>query len=99
MYQNTFVGTDTAMHELMHFMFHTYYQKTCEGQGLSERQIWDIKKSFTTLLNIEFDDLRFNWDKGYPEHKELRVVIKKAWLKYYDFDKALDKAMAFVKKK
>ena len=50
MFRNTFAGTDTAMHELMHFMFLTYYLKVCQEQGLSEKQIWDIKESFTTLL-------------------------------------------------
>jgi hypothetical protein len=99
MFGNTFAAMDTAMHELMHFMFLTYYLETCQEQGLSERQIWAIKESFTMLLNVEFDDLQFNWDKGYPEHKELRLVIKKAWLKYHDFDKTLDKAIAFTKKK
>jgi len=99
MFRNTFAGTDTAMHELMHFMFLTYYLKTCQEQGLSEKQIWDIKESFTTILNLEFDDLRFNWDSGYPEHKELRGVIKKAWLTCHDFNKTLAKAIVFVKKK
>lgn len=98
MFGNTFAAMDTAMHELMHFMFLTYYLETCQEQGLSERQIWAIKESFTMLLNVEFDDLQFNWDKGYPEHKELRLVIKKAWLKYHDFEKTLDKAIAFTKK-
>ncbi len=100
MFRNTFAGgTDNAMHELMHFMFHTYYQKTCEEQGLSEQQIWDIKESFTVLLNVEFDDLRFSRDIGYPGHEELRNVIEKAWLRYHDFEKTLTKAITFVKKK
>jgi hypothetical protein len=98
MFRNTFASLDTAMHELMHFMFLTHYLKTCQDAGLSEKQIWDIKESFTTLLNVEFDDLRFNWDTGYPEHKALRLVIKKTWLKTHDFDKTLAKAILFVKK-
>jgi hypothetical protein len=98
MFRNTFAATDTAMHELMHFMFLKHYLKTCRGAGLSEQQIWDIKESFTTLLNIEFDDLRFNWDGGYPEHKELRAVIKQSWLKYHAFDKALADAITAVEK-
>jgi len=99
MFKNTFAATDTAMHELMHFMFLTYYRKMCQDAGLSEQQIWDIKESFTTLLNIEFDDLRFNRDNGYPEHKELRLAIKQSWLKCRDFDKTLADAIAAVKKK
>ena len=93
MFRNTYSGTDTAMHELMHFMFLTYYLKPCQDAGLSEDQIWDIKESFTTLLNIEFDDIRFNWDAGYPEHKELRGIIKKAWLKHRNFEKVLQIAI------
>jgi hypothetical protein len=98
MFRNTFASIDTAMHELMHFMFLTHYLKTCQEAGLSEKQIWDIMESFTILLNIEFDDLRFNWDTGYPEHKLLRSVVKKTWLKTHDFDKTLAKAILFVKK-
>jgi hypothetical protein len=99
MYRNEFAGTDTAMHELMHFMFHVHYQATCEAQGLTEKQIWDIKESFTVLLNVEFDDLRFNRDAGYPEHQELRAVIKRSWLRHHDFEKTLARAIVFVKKK
>jgi hypothetical protein len=100
MFRNTFAGgTDNAMHELMHFMFLTYYLKPCQDRGLSEKQIWDIKESFTTLLNVEFDDLRFNWDAGYPEHKELRAATKEAWLKTRDFDATLEQAILFVKEK
>lgn len=98
MFRNTFASIDTAMHELMHFMFLTHYLKTCQEARLSEKQVWDIKESFTTLLNIEFDDLRFNWDAGYPEHKALRAIIKKTWLKTHDFNKTLAKAIAYVKK-
>jgi hypothetical protein len=92
-FRNKYAGVETAMHELMHFMFLTYYQEACERQGLSEKQIWDIKESFTTLLNVEFDDLRLNADRGYPEHKSVRDAIKKSWLKSRDFKKTLAAAI------
>lgn len=89
MFRNTYAGTDTAMHELMHFMFLTHYLEFCQAAGLSEQQIWDIKESCTTLLNDEFDDVRFNWDTGYPEHKALRKIIKKTWNRSHNFEKVL----------
>jgi len=93
MFRNKYAGIETAMHELMHFMFLTYYKETCVRQGLSEKQIWDVKESFTKLLNIEFDDLRFNTDRGYPENKDVRDAIKRSWLATHDFEKTLAAAI------
>ena len=93
MFRNKYAGIETAMHELSHFMFLTYYKETCEQQGLSEKQIWDIKESFTKLLNVEFDDLRFNADRGYPEHQSVRDAIKRSWLKNHNFAKTLAAAI------
>ncbi len=94
MFQNKFKAMDTGMHEMMHFMFHTYYQKECVKQGLTESQIWDVKESFTVLLNLEFADLRFDKDCGYPQHKKIREAIEKSWIKHHDFDKAFEAAIA-----
>ena len=88
---------DTAMHELMHFMFQKYYYKTCEEKGLSKEQMWDVKESFTVLLNLEFSDLRFQTDDGYFTHKKLREIIKNSWEKDRDFDKALESGIEFIK--
>lgn len=97
MFRNKFICIDTATHELMHFMFHKYYDKVCKQKGLSKDQMWDVKESFTVLLNIEFNDFRFQFDNGYPPHKELRETIKKSWLKNHDFDIVLSEAIEFVK--
>lgn len=94
MFQNKFKAMDTGIHEMMHFMFHKYYQKECVKRGLTEQQIWDIKESFTVLLNLEFADLRFDKDFGYPQHKKIREAIQKSWTKYHDFNKALETAIA-----
>lgn len=97
MFKNKFAATDTAMHENMHFMFHNYYWNYCLKKGLSEKQTWNIKEAFTVLLNLEFADLRFEQDSGYPEHKELREVIKKTWLATKDFNKTLDEAIKSIR--
>ncbi len=97
MFRNKFIVIDTATHELMHFMFHKYYDRVCEEKGLSKNQMWDIKESFTVLLNIEFDDFRFEPDYGYPPHVKLREIIKKSWDKDHDFNKALEEAIKHVK--
>lgn len=93
MWQNKFGAIDIATHELMHFMFHKYYWDVCVSKGLSPKQIWDIKESFTVLLNLEFGDIRFKQDTGYPEHEKIRKAIQNSWIKYQDFDKALDAAI------
>mgnify|MGYP001574368929 CR=1 FL=1 len=96
MFRNKFMSIDVATHELMHFMFHGYYENTLKEKGLSENVIWDIKESFTVLLNLEFDDFRFQPDHGYPPHKNLREVIEKSWNKEHDFNTALELAIKSV---
>lgn len=93
MFRNKFAAMDTGMHEMMHFMFHKYYQGRCGKEGLNNSQIWDVKEAFTVLLNLEFGDLRFEEDFGYPQHRELRAVIKQSWLAYHDFGVALEAAI------
>ncbi|MDP3015099.1 MAG: hypothetical protein Q8N28_01660 [bacterium] len=89
MFSNKYIAIDTAMHELMHFMFHKYYWEKCENSGLSENKIWDIKEAFTVLLNLEFDKFLFFPDYGRAPHNKLRRLIEKSWKKNRDFDKTL----------
>lgn len=96
MFKNKFISIDVATHELMHFMFHKYYWQICKEKGLPHNAIWDIKEAFTVLLNLEFDDLRFQPDYGYPPHKNLRAVIEKSWLENHDFNKALESAIKLL---
>ncbi len=97
MFNNKFISADVAMHEIMHFMFHKYFWKLCKDKGLDEKQTWDIKEVFTVLLNLEFSDLRFQPDRGYPEHIEIRKIIEKSWRKNKDFNKALETVINFLK--
>lgn len=96
MMRNKFACIDVATHELMHFMFHKYYDKVCEEKGLSKNEMWDVKESFTVLLNIEFADFRFQPDNGYSPHAKLREVIKESWVQSKDFDVALEEAIRYV---
>lgn len=98
MMRNKFQCIDTATHELMHFMFHKYYDQVCRDRGLSQGQMWDVKESFSVLLNIECSDLRFQKDNGYPPHVKLREIIRESWLKNHDFTDALEEAIVFVKR-
>jgi hypothetical protein len=97
MFSNKFVGLDIAMHELSHFMFHYCYGRYLAKQKLTSSQAWAIKEAFTVLLNIEFDDLRFNTDFGYPEHKSLRWAIRQSWTSHRDIDVAFQAAIDHVK--
>ncbi len=97
MFRNKFSAIDTATHELMHFMFHKYYDAVCKEKGLTTSQMWDVKESFTVLLNLEFDEFRFQQDDGYAPHQKLREVIKTSWQKDHDFNVALEKAIEFAK--
>ncbi len=93
MLSNKFIVLDAAMHELMHFMFHEYYWNECKKAGLAEEKIWAVKEALTVLLNVEFADMMFGFDKGYEPHKRMREAIAKAWAKDPDFDKVLKVAI------
>jgi len=83
-------------HELMHFHFFcNNFQEIKEKIG--EEKAQDLKEALTVLLNIEFKDLFFFEDKGYKGHKELREFIAETWKKEKDYDKLLNKCVAFLK--
>jgi hypothetical protein len=96
---NKYICIDVATHELMHFMFHKYYDKICEEKGLNKDQMWDVKEAFSVLLNVEFDQFRFQSDSGKnsPIHTALREVIKNSWGKKRDFNETLGDAIEYIK--
>ena len=58
----------------MHFHFFEHYWDGIEKQiGINKTD--DLKESLTVLLNLEFKDLWFKFDQGYPNHQELRKFI------------------------
>ncbi len=97
--RDKFACMDVAMHELMHFMFHKYYDEVCKKSDLTPGEMWDIKESSTVLLNLECGELLSHQEVGYPPHRELRAVIEKSWMQNKDFDKTLADAIEFVKNK
>ncbi len=96
-HQGTFQNTKVAMHEIMHIFFHKNWWKFCEEQGLSEKNIWDVKESVTVLLNLWFKNQLIDLDFGYEEHTELRHNIKKWFLESRDFKDTLIQACDYVK--
>lgn len=96
MIRNKFISIDVATHELMHFMFYKYYANTLEEKGLSKNIIWDIGEALTVLLNLEFDNFRFQLDYEKSSHKNLREVIERSWNKSHDFNTTLEVAIEYV---
>ncbi len=87
----------TAGHEIMHIQFHkTYWEKVEKELGYNKTH--DLKEALTILLNLEFKDLWFSEDYGYPNHKKLRAFIEKEWEKKKDFGVLLDKCIRYMKK-
>lgn len=74
-------SNNTIMHELLHFYtWHAFGEKLLD-EGLSKLAYNDIKESLTELLNLEFSDLmNGKRDEGYPQHQEMRAMIKESWL-------------------
>lgn len=98
MFQNKFIAIDTAIHELMHYMFHAYYEGECRKNKLSPEVIWDIKESFTVLINSELNEFRFRSDNGYLPHQKMRALIEKTWGKKKHFGKTLEVVIRSLKK-
>ena len=89
---------NVAMHEIMHLIFHYYFDGWGKKFSLVKTQMWAIKESFTVLLNLECADLRIRKDAGYPDHQKLRAKISKDWEKYKNFDKVLNRTCEYVRK-
>ncbi len=79
------------IHETMHVFFHCYFWSYCVKKGLNKEQINDIKEAVSVIINHEFKDIISNEDIGYPNHKKLRKIIEKEWIKEKNFIKMLDK--------
>jgi hypothetical protein len=97
-YDSPVRAVDTAMHEMMHFIFHKYFFNAWQKRfSLTYNQIWTIKEAVTVILNSECNQIRFNADMGHPGHENLREKIKKDWPKYKDFEIVLNRACEHVK--
>ncbi len=81
----------------MHIIFHKAWWKTCQKQGLPEKNIWDVKEAMTVLLNLWFKDVLIDLDWGYEEHAELRHLIVQWFLDSREFQTTLLKACEYIK--
>jgi len=89
----------TICHEIMHLQFLHYYKKYLKKNGLSNKQIEELKEASTVLLNEnEFNNIILCNDSGYPKHQVLRKKLQKIWIEERDFQKFLDKAIIEIKK-
>lgn len=86
----------TAGHEIMHFYFHYYYWKYIEKE-IGYEKTGDLKEALTVLLNLEFRDLWFVEEQGYPNHDKLREFIDEEWKKKKDIDVLLKKCVKWIK--
>lgn len=78
----------TIMHELFHFWTWWVFREEVEGGRMTMQCYNDVKESLTELLNIEYKDLlREAHDDGYPQHKEMRAVVRKTWEETQDIKK------------
>lgn len=96
-YNSTLRNTLTAMHEITHIFFHKQWWDFCKKQGLSDKNIWDVKEATTVLLNLWFKNQVIDTDWGYDEHTELRRFIIDWFLETRDFQKTLERACAYMK--
>jgi hypothetical protein len=90
-------NTRIAVHEIMHIFFHKQWWQFCKEQNVDESSLWDIKESFTTLLNTWFRNELADKDFGYPQHRELREKIREWYTETDDFKETLIRACAYVK--
>lgn len=86
----------TCGHEIMHlYVDNLYRDKISEQIGKDKFNF--LNESLTVLLNLEFKDLWYVKDMGYPENKKLRSFIKKEWQKEKGFDILLNRCVEYLK--
>lgn len=89
----------TICHEVLHLQFLFYYKKYLEQAGLKKEEIENLKEALTFLLNEpEFEQIILCQDEGYPEHRDLRKKLRRAWLKHKNFEKLVEQGTKMVRK-
>lgn len=69
------------MHELLHFYTQNAFRTRLEQLGVDANRYNDVKESLTELLNVEFVDLMDGaHDEGYPQHAEMRQIVRASWM-------------------
>lgn len=86
----------TIMHELWHWYFYyTVGQKIKNAHG--QKVFNDIKEALTVLLNVIYADVLDGvTDKGYPQHTELRELIRQTYTETNDVYQTIDKALKTI---
>ncbi len=75
-YMNSEKSNCVIAHELLHFYTWSSFYEELMQKGISGEQYNNIKESLTELLNTDFQDiLDGQYDKGYPQHLEMRKRI------------------------
>jgi len=88
----------TCAHEILHIQIINSYQSLLRKEFKKGSKIkWHLLEALTVLLNEEFKDILPFFDMGYPEHNELREVLKNEWRKNKDFETFLPKAIEITK--
>lgn len=84
----------TIMHELLHFWTWDAFHEEVESERITKKIYNDIKESLTELLNVEFADLLGEaHDDGYPQHKEIRLIIAKTWAETKNIHRTFEAAL------
>lgn len=84
----------TIMHELLHFWTWNAFHEEVESGRITKEIYNDVKESLTELLNVEFVDLLGEaHDDGYPQHKEIRLIVAKTWAETKNIHKTFEAAL------
>lgn len=73
---------NTIAHEMLHFMFYGYLEKSIGSSKYSEDAVWRLSELFNTLIlsQDEFKKLGVGSDICYPELLKYLPKIKELWL-------------------
>jgi len=96
-FNNLTGAISTIAHETLHFHFFEHDYKKVEKQ-IGKKKTEDLKESLTILLNLEFRDLCFTTEKGYPNHQELRKFIAEEWKKDKNYEELIKKCVKYLSK-
>lgn len=91
-----------SMHEMLHFIFYDYTEKTFSKQlkTITMGQLWHLSEIFNDIIlaTPQFNIIHKRGLLSYPDHKSLDPKYQKLWRKSKDVDEFLDGAINEAKK-
>jgi len=103
LYDNRGMQLFTIFHEMLHFIFYDFAQKTFpekfENLSTNEGKFWDLAEIFNVVVQNTDDFIKLHGkikSSGYPNHKNLIIKGRNLWKKNQDLSQWIIKMMKII---